>query len=99
MIVRVLGRVTDQRTDGRTDIPSYRDAWTHLKMSGMFIGPGISRMSDASMSRLRHLLKKPMLSFVHFSGQPLLIIGYTGPLLVFEESLYEFCDTNKVKPV
>ena len=23
--------VTDGPTDGRTDIPSYRDAWTHLK--------------------------------------------------------------------
>ena len=22
---------TDQQTDGRTDRPSYRDAWTHLK--------------------------------------------------------------------
>ena len=24
-------RVTDRRTDGRADRPSYRDAWTHLK--------------------------------------------------------------------
>ena len=24
-------QVTDQRTDGRTDTPSYRDGWTHLK--------------------------------------------------------------------
>merc|ERR1712142_583083 len=31
------------------------------------------------------------------SGQPLLIIGYTGPLLVFEESLYEFCDSKKIQ--
>ena len=23
---------TDERTDGRTDTPSYRDGWTHLKM-------------------------------------------------------------------
>ena len=27
-------RVTDQPTDGRTDIPSYRDARTHLKTEG-----------------------------------------------------------------
>ena len=36
------------------------------------------------------------LVFISLSGQPLLIIGYTGPLLVFEESLYEFCDSKKV---
>ncbi|BFZ21740.1 hypothetical protein BsWGS_24779 [Bradybaena similaris] len=32
--------------------------------------------------------------FSLFSGQPLLIIGATGPVLVFEESLYKFCDSN-----
>merc|ERR1712212_1081603 len=28
---RVTERPTDPRTDGRTDRPSYRDVWTHLK--------------------------------------------------------------------
>jgi len=29
-----------------------------------------------------------------FAGQPMLIIGSTGPLLVFEEAVYEFCTSN-----
>ncbi|XP_041374597.1 anion exchange protein 2-like isoform X2 [Gigantopelta aegis] len=29
-----------------------------------------------------------------FSGQPLLIVGATGPVLVFEQSLFKFCDSN-----
>lgn len=29
------------------------------------------------------------LIFALFSGQPLLIVGATGPLLVFEEALYQ----------
>ncbi|CAG5134592.1 unnamed protein product, partial [Candidula unifasciata] len=32
--------------------------------------------------------------FSLFSGQPLLILGATGPVLVFEESLYKFCLSN-----
>ena len=38
-------RVTDGRTDGRTDRPSYRDARTHLKMIGSGVG-GIELMID-----------------------------------------------------
>uniref|UniRef100_T1INN8 Anion exchange protein n=1 Tax=Strigamia maritima TaxID=126957 RepID=T1INN8_STRMM len=30
--------------------------------------------------------------FALFSGQPLMIIGVTGPTLLFDESLYQFCD-------
>ena len=29
-------RITDGRTNGRTDRPSYREAWTHLKMWRLF---------------------------------------------------------------
>ncbi|XP_069684208.1 band 3 anion transport protein-like isoform X3 [Periplaneta americana] len=32
--------------------------------------------------------------FALLSGQPLIIIGATGPLLLFDESLYSFCLTN-----
>ncbi|GFR73377.1 anion exchange protein, partial [Elysia marginata] len=32
--------------------------------------------------------------FSVFSGQPLLVIGSTGPVLLFEESLYRFCESN-----
>ncbi|CAL1534908.1 unnamed protein product [Lymnaea stagnalis] len=35
--------------------------------------------------------------FSLLSGQPLLIIGATGPVLVFEESLYKFCDSNDLE--
>ncbi|XP_033100503.1 sodium bicarbonate cotransporter 3-like [Anneissia japonica] len=34
--------------------------------------------------------------FAIFSGQPLIIIGATGPMLVFEENLYKFCDDLEV---
>lgn len=29
--------------------------------------------------------------FSLFSGQPLIIIGATGPVLIFEEALYKVC--------
>ncbi|KAK6165534.1 hypothetical protein SNE40_022447 [Patella caerulea] len=32
-----------------------------------------------------------------FSGQPLLIVGATGPVLVFEQSLYKFCESNDIE--
>nr|XP_015833088.1 PREDICTED: band 3 anion transport protein isoform X2 [Tribolium castaneum] len=32
--------------------------------------------------------------FAILSGQPLVIVGSTGPLLLFDESLYEFCKAN-----
>ncbi|RUS76859.1 hypothetical protein EGW08_015392, partial [Elysia chlorotica] len=32
--------------------------------------------------------------FSLFSGQPLLVIGSTGPVLLFEESLFKFCENN-----
>lgn len=32
--------------------------------------------------------------FHTFSGQPLTIIGTTGPLVLFDEALYNFCKTN-----
>ncbi|GFN95656.1 Anion exchange protein [Plakobranchus ocellatus] len=35
--------------------------------------------------------------FSMFSGQPLLIIGSTGPVLVFEESLYRFCESHNLE--
>lgn len=31
-----------------------------------------------------------------FSTQPLVIIGTTGPLLLFDQSLYSFCDNNGI---
>lgn len=35
--------------------------------------------------------------FYHlFSGQPLTIIGSTGPVLVFETIVFEICDTWKI---
>ncbi|KAL1130540.1 hypothetical protein AAG570_011786 [Ranatra chinensis] len=34
--------------------------------------------------------------FALFSAQPLVIIGATGPLLLFDESLYTFCQTNGI---
>ncbi|XP_064646030.1 band 3 anion transport protein-like isoform X3 [Lineus longissimus] len=36
------------------------------------------------------------LIFTVFSGQPLLILGHTGPLLVFEEAMYGFCSSNNL---
>ncbi|KAF5296704.1 hypothetical protein FQA39_LY12404 [Lamprigera yunnana] len=34
--------------------------------------------------------------FSLLGGQPLVIIGTTGPLLLFDESLYQFCSTNNI---
>ncbi|ELT89578.1 hypothetical protein CAPTEDRAFT_221709 [Capitella teleta] len=36
------------------------------------------------------------LLFALFSGQPILILGATGPMLVFEEALYQICDTMEL---
>lgn len=35
--------------------------------------------------------------FALFSGQPLVIIGVTGPVLLFDELLYAFCEENDVE--
>ncbi|RZC41851.1 band 3 anion transport protein, partial [Asbolus verrucosus] len=35
--------------------------------------------------------------FAILSGQPLVIVGSTGPLLLFDESLFEFCQTNGIE--
>lgn len=35
--------------------------------------------------------------FAVFSGQPMVIIGTTGPLLLFDESLYQFCVINGIE--
>lgn len=35
--------------------------------------------------------------FALLSGQPLVIVGSTGPLLLFDESLYEFCKANNLE--
>lgn len=35
--------------------------------------------------------------FALFSGQPLVIVGSTGPLLLFDESLYQFCKANNLE--
>ncbi|XP_017773289.1 PREDICTED: band 3 anion transport protein isoform X2 [Nicrophorus vespilloides] len=35
--------------------------------------------------------------FALFSGQPLVIVGSTGPLLLFDESLYQFCKANGIE--
>ncbi|XP_074514404.1 anion exchange protein 3 isoform X1 [Sebastes fasciatus] len=35
--------------------------------------------------------------FSLLGGQPLLIIGFSGPLLVFEEAYYKFCQTHNVE--
>lgn len=35
--------------------------------------------------------------FALLSGQPMVIVGTTGPLLLFDESLYQFCVTNGVE--
>lgn len=34
--------------------------------------------------------------FAMLSGQPLVIVGSTGPLLLFDESLFQFCKTNGI---
>ncbi|XP_053543036.1 electrogenic sodium bicarbonate cotransporter 4 [Ictalurus punctatus] len=34
--------------------------------------------------------------FCFFGGQPLIILSSTGPILVFEKLLYEFCKTNGI---
>ncbi|CAG7833125.1 unnamed protein product [Allacma fusca] len=34
--------------------------------------------------------------FSLFSGQPLLIVGTSGPLLLFDESLFSFCNANGI---
>ncbi|KAK8726184.1 hypothetical protein OTU49_010410, partial [Cherax quadricarinatus] len=34
--------------------------------------------------------------FALFAAQPLLIVGATGPLMVFDMSLYQFCQTNEI---
>lgn len=35
--------------------------------------------------------------FALLSGQPLVIVGSTGPLLLFDESLFEFCKSNDLE--
>ncbi|XP_071942745.1 band 3 anion transport protein-like isoform X2 [Antedon mediterranea] len=35
--------------------------------------------------------------FALFSGQPLMIIGATGPVLIFEENLYSFCKSSDIE--
>lgn len=35
--------------------------------------------------------------FALLSGQPLVIVGSTGPLLLFDESLYQFCKANNLE--
>jgi anion exchange protein len=35
--------------------------------------------------------------FAILSGQPLVIVGSTGPLLLFDESLYQFCKANEIE--
>ncbi|KAI5701573.1 hypothetical protein M8J75_010969 [Diaphorina citri] len=35
--------------------------------------------------------------FALLAGQPLIIIGTTGPLMLFDESLYNFCKTNNIE--
>lgn len=35
--------------------------------------------------------------FAILSGQPLVIVGTTGPLLLFDESLYQFCKSNGIE--
>ncbi|KAF5903786.1 band 3 anion exchange protein-like, partial [Clarias magur] len=35
--------------------------------------------------------------FCLFSAQPVLVIGFSGPLLVFEESFYEFCTSMGIE--
>lgn len=35
--------------------------------------------------------------FALLSGQPLVIVGSTGPLLLFDESLYQFCKANDLE--
>uniref|UniRef100_A0A4W3JUX7 Anion exchange protein n=1 Tax=Callorhinchus milii TaxID=7868 RepID=A0A4W3JUX7_CALMI len=37
-----------------------------------------------------------MIIFTLLAAQPLLIVGFSGPLLVFEEAFYKFCDANKL---
>lgn len=37
--------------------------------------------------------------FAIFSGQPLVIVGTTGPLLLFDESLFQFCTSNGLEYV
>lgn len=32
--------------------------------------------------------------FALMAGQPLVIVGSTGPLLLFDESLFQFCAAN-----
>ena len=39
------------------------------------------------------------LVFGFVSGQPLLIVGATGPLLVFEEALYEVKQSSRLKHI
>ncbi|XP_040473154.1 band 3 anion transport protein isoform X5 [Falco naumanni] len=35
--------------------------------------------------------------FSFFSAQPLLVVGFSGPLLVFEEAFYSFCSNNGIE--
>ncbi|XP_018336032.1 band 3 anion transport protein isoform X2 [Agrilus planipennis] len=35
--------------------------------------------------------------FALLGGQPLVIVGTTGPLLLFEEALFKFCDSNGIE--
>nr|XP_002736672.2 PREDICTED: anion exchange protein 2-like [Saccoglossus kowalevskii] len=35
--------------------------------------------------------------FALFSAQPLHIIGATGPVLIFEEAVYQFCETSNIE--
>ncbi|XP_028289780.1 anion exchange protein 2b isoform X2 [Gouania willdenowi] len=35
--------------------------------------------------------------FCLFGAQPLLVVGFSGPLLVFEEAFYNFCKANEIE--
>lgn len=34
--------------------------------------------------------------FAFLSGQPMMVVGTTGPLLLFDESLYKMCTNNNI---
>nr|XP_032831281.1 electroneutral sodium bicarbonate exchanger 1-like [Petromyzon marinus] len=56
----------------------------------------LGEATDGSISAMESLLGASMtgLAFSIFAGQPLTILGSTGPVLVFEKILFGFCKTQ-----
>lgn len=69
-------------------------------LSGAITFGGLMSDKTENLIGISETLVATSLSGVFFallSGQPLVIVGSTGPLLLFDESLYQFCKSNDLE--